>query len=259
MLGAGHARTPRRPIAILVLVQLEGGNDGLNTLIPIDDAPGVSQRSLYASARPSIGIAVADLLDTEIDADPVKGNRLALHPSLAPLHDLYAAGNVAVVTGVALPEPEPVALPLRGHLDERQPDRRPFIDGWFGRYLDSAYTPSDLVTVDLDKTLSPAFFSAHSNVLAVNSLAEFELSDDPLYPDLAAKQAALAGGVRGRGRPARDQRHAARGRHVGQRAAGLARRLRGDRHHLAVEPERQARTLREAPEGRGVDPAQRRR
>ena len=176
--------------AIVVLVQMEGGNDGLNTVIPIDDAPGHAQRSLYESARPDIGIPVANLLDTEIDPDPVKGNRLALHPSLAPLHDVYAAGSVAVLNGIAYPNQNLSHFRSEDIWYSADP-LNPFVDGWFGRYLDSAFTSSDLVTVDFDKTLNPTFISSDSNVLAVGSLAEFELTDDALYPDLASKIAAL--------------------------------------------------------------------
>lgn len=190
LLGAAAAHAaPADPI--VVLMQMEGGNDGLNTLIPIDDAPGANQRTLYQNARPNIGIAVADLLDTEIDPDPVKGNRLALHPSLAPLHDLYADGNVAVLNGIAYPNQNLSHFRSEDIWYSANPTGA-FVDGWFGRYLDSAFTSSDLVTVDFDKTLNPTFFSQDSNVLAVASLSEFELRDDPLYPDLAAKVAALA-------------------------------------------------------------------
>lgn len=178
------------PGAIVVLVQLEGGNDGLNTVIPIDDAPGAAQRSLYESARPTIGVAVADLLDTEIGADPVKGNRLALHPSLAPLKELYDAGVLAVVNGVAYPNQSLSHFRSEDIWYGANPNG-PFTNGWFGRYLDSAFGPSDLVAVDLDKTLNPSFFCEGCNVLAVGSLSEFGLPDDPDYPDLAAKKAAI--------------------------------------------------------------------
>ncbi len=189
LLGASSAwAAPANPI--FVLVQLEGGNDGLNTVIPIDDAPSVAQRSLYDNARPTIGVAVSDLLDTEIAADPVKGNRLALHPSLAPLHDLYTAGNVAVLNGVAYPNQNLSHFRSQDIWFSANPTGA-YVDGWFGRYLDASVPPSDLVTVDIDNTLSPALISELSNVLAVSSLAEFTLSDDPLYPDLAAKKAAL--------------------------------------------------------------------
>jgi len=189
LLGASTAHAAP-PDGVLVLVQLEGGNDGLNTLIPIDDAPSVAQRSLYAAARPTIGVTVADLLDTEVDADPVKGNRLALHPALAPLHDVYASGRLAVVAGVAYPNQSLSHFRSEDIWYGANPSG-PFADGWLGRYLDSAFSSSDLVAVDLDKTLNPSFFCDGCNVLAVSALSEFGLPDDPEYPDLAAKKAAL--------------------------------------------------------------------
>lgn len=176
--------------AIFVLVQLEGGNDGLNTVIPIDDAPGIAQRTLYESARPSIGIAVSDLLDTEIGADPAKGNRLALHPSLAPLHDVYAAGNLAVIAGVAYPNQSLSHFRSEDIWMSANPTGVA-ANGWLGRYLDATFASSELKAVDFDKTLSPALYSVGSNVLAVNALSEFVLADDAAYPDLAAKKAAL--------------------------------------------------------------------
>jgi uncharacterized protein (DUF1501 family) len=189
ILGASTAHAAPSD-AILVLVQLEGGNDGLNTVIPIDDAPGLAQRSLYESARPTIRIPVADLLDTEIDPDPVKGNRLALHPALAPFKDVYDAGHVAVLNGIAYPNQNLSHFRSEDIWYGANPNGA-FVDGWFGRYLDSAFTSADLNTVDFDKTLNPTFFCQDCNVLAVASLAEFDLPDDPLYPDLAAKKAAL--------------------------------------------------------------------
>ena len=170
-------------------MQLEGGNDGLNTVVPIDDG-SVAQRTLYEAARPNLALPTADLLATEIDADPSKGNRLALHPAMTDLKTLYEAGKVAVVNGVGY------ANQSLSHF--RSEDIwfganavGSFDTGWFGRYLDSAFTPSDLVAVDVNETLNPIFVSEQSNVLAVRRLADFTLPDDPLYPDLAAKKAAL--------------------------------------------------------------------
>ncbi len=77
---------------ILVVVQLSGGNDGLNTVIPVGD-PG------YYKARPSIAIAEKDALTlTETDG-------LALHPALAPLRQMYDDGQCAIVQGVGYPNP----------------------------------------------------------------------------------------------------------------------------------------------------------
>src|SRR5207245_1739689 len=148
MLGAGNAEAAPPSDAILVVIQLEGGNDGLNTLIPMDDAGSVAQRTLYD------------------------------------------AGVVAVVAGVGYPNQSLSHFRSEDIWFSANP-AAPSSTGWFGRYLDSAYTPSDLVSVDVNETLSPIFVCQHCNVLTVRRLADSVLPDDPLYPALAAKKAAL--------------------------------------------------------------------
>lgn len=72
----------------LILVELKGGNDGLNTVIPYADAR-------YAELRPRIAVA----RDQVLQLDQTAG----LHPSLAPLMPLWQAGELAVVRGVGYP------------------------------------------------------------------------------------------------------------------------------------------------------------
>lgn len=72
----------------LILVELKGGNDGLNTVIPYADPQ-------YALLRPRIAIA----RDQVLQLDAATG----LHPSLAPLMPLWQAGELAVVRGVGYP------------------------------------------------------------------------------------------------------------------------------------------------------------
>ncbi|WP_340117575.1 DUF1501 domain-containing protein [Pelagibius sp. 7325] len=78
---ARSAPAPR----ILVLVELNGGNDGLNTVIPYADAH-------YAAARPTLAIARDRVLQLD--------ERLGLHPALAPLMPLWQAKNLGVALGV---------------------------------------------------------------------------------------------------------------------------------------------------------------
>ena len=80
-----HADTDR----VLVLVQLQGGNDGLNTIIPLGN-------DLYHQARPTLAIRRQDAL-------AVGGDR-GFHASMAPLRDLWDDGSLAVVQGVGYEE-----------------------------------------------------------------------------------------------------------------------------------------------------------
>lgn len=75
---------------VLVLVELKGGNDGLNTLVPYADPA-------YATLRPTIAIAR--------DAVVQLTDRAGLHPALAPLLPLWEARELAVLQGVGYPEP----------------------------------------------------------------------------------------------------------------------------------------------------------
>jgi uncharacterized protein (DUF1501 family) len=72
----------------LIVVQMAGGNDGLNTVIPFTDP-------LYQQARPTLGIPDAQVLHLD--------TRLGLHPNLAPLKQLWDAGHLAIVEGVGYP------------------------------------------------------------------------------------------------------------------------------------------------------------
>ncbi len=187
--AARAAGLPTNPI--LVMVQLEGGMDGLNTVIPVADEPLYPQRTAYDTARPTIGLTPAELAATTIGNDPVKGNPLALHPSLTDLKALYDLNKLAVIQGVAY------ANQNLSHFRSEDiwfsgESVLPFADGWFGRYLDSYYTSSDLVTVDVDTTLSKMYACPLGcNVLAVKKLSQFALPDDIDAPDPLAKKAAL--------------------------------------------------------------------
>src|SRR5687767_112431 len=86
--------TTREPV--LVVVQLNGGNDGLNTVIPFAD-------SLYYDYRPTIKVAEDQVLPL--------GDRVGLHPSLAPFKSFYDAGKLAVMQGIGYPNPS------RSHFD----------------------------------------------------------------------------------------------------------------------------------------------
>ncbi len=74
----------------LVLIQLTGGNDGLNTIVPVTN-------DLYYAARPTLGLAPSATL--ALDAEH------GMHPSLAPLQSLWGDGQMAVVQNVGYPTP----------------------------------------------------------------------------------------------------------------------------------------------------------
>jgi uncharacterized protein (DUF1501 family) len=91
--GLAQALTQRAAGAsdrILVLVELKGGNDGLNTIVPYADP-------LYAQLRPTIALPAADVLRLD--------GRTGLHPELKPLLPLWEKEELAIVQGVGYPQP----------------------------------------------------------------------------------------------------------------------------------------------------------
>lgn len=110
---------------ILVVIEMAGGNDGLNTVIPY----GTDE---YYKARPNIGVAK----DKVLSLGKSGGMNIGMHPGLKSLHDLFDKGNVAVVTGVGYPNPnrshfESMDVWQRGNPDAKSPHT-----GWLARYLD---------------------------------------------------------------------------------------------------------------------------
>lgn len=116
---------PHHKNRALIIIQLTGGNDILNTVVPFED-------SAYHKARPTLRIVAQKAI-------PVTDS-LAFHPALKPLEDVFRAGTLAVVQGVGYPNSS------RGH-DEALRDwhtARPGDEvertGWLGRACDELLT-----------------------------------------------------------------------------------------------------------------------
>lgn len=122
--GAGMMKTATGKI--LVVIEMSGGNDGLNTVIPYAAAE-------YSKARPNIGVAK----DQTLQIGTSNGMQLGLHPRLKNLHGLFDKGKVAVVTGVGYPNPN------RSHFESMDvwqlgdPDRQKAREGWLAKYFDA--------------------------------------------------------------------------------------------------------------------------
>ena len=172
--AAGGADSP-----ILVLVNLAGGNDLLGTVIPLDDV-GAPQRSRYQSLRPDLVVPLADLAGLSIDADPLRGTGLALHPTLTGLHQLYGEGRVALVLGAGL------AGNSLSHFEAEKawffgrPDVLTEPIGWIGRQLDLAADGLPHA-VSFQSEVNPSLQAAFADALGVSSIERFELPDDPLW------------------------------------------------------------------------------
>ncbi len=120
-----HALGTQKNIAVgnqcVVFIQLNGGNDGLNTFIPYDDP-------LYYALRPKIALAK----DTVIG----KNKGMGFHPALKGLADIQQKGDLTIIQNVGYPNPN------RSHFRSQEiwqtaSDANQYLNnGWLGRYLD---------------------------------------------------------------------------------------------------------------------------
>lgn len=156
LMGPSFASTGM-PDRMLVLVHLFGGNDALNTVVPLG-----SRR--YRTARPRLAL----------DASQVVGARggLGLHGALSPLLDLWESGRLAVINGVGYPHSNQSHFISSDiwHTARASATRD---DGWLGRYLDLAGASA----VNVDDTLARALWSSRTQPLCVRSPQAFVLEE----------------------------------------------------------------------------------
>lgn len=115
------AETPGARDRVLVLIQLSGGNDGLNTVVPIAD-------DVYYRARPGIAISKNAALGLN--------DRLGLHPSLTGFRKLWDQGRLGIVEGVGYPQPDRSHFRSMDIWQSAQPSTLVPETGWIGRALD---------------------------------------------------------------------------------------------------------------------------
>jgi uncharacterized protein (DUF1501 family) len=120
---------------ILIFIQLNGGNDGLNTFVPYGDA------AYYANRR-TIGIKKEDLIN--------KTNRLGFHPAFKDVAQMAQNGHLSIIQNVGYPNPN------RSHFRSQEiwqtasdADTYPS-NGWLGRYLDIQCHDEYLSAINLD-------------------------------------------------------------------------------------------------------------
>lgn len=161
-------KAPAGPDGILVLITLYGGNDGLNTVVPVGDPR-------YAELRGTLAIDPAGVHDI--------GEGFALHPELSRSKALWDAGRFAVVHGVGFDGLD------RSHfhcMDVWQAGREDdATSGWLGRWLDATGTdPLDAVVVG---RRLPLLARGEERAAAVIPTGPFALPGSPVLRRLLAE------------------------------------------------------------------------
>jgi uncharacterized protein (DUF1501 family) len=160
---------------VLIFIQLHGGNDGLNTLIPI------SQYTPYYNLRRNIAIReVGTRSFIEVDPTVEDNVRVGLHPDMGAFKEMYDEGKVAIVQNVGYPDMN--LSHFRGRdvvfMGGDESGNNDYNSGWMGRYLDNIYpgypdafpneSMEDPLGIELSGTLSLAYHRENGIPIGLN-------------------------------------------------------------------------------------------
>jgi uncharacterized protein (DUF1501 family) len=139
----GAAPAPEKDRSILVLVDLARGNDGLNTLVPFEDAD-------YYRLRPTLALPKDKVLRVS--------DTLGLHPSCGAMQGLFDAGKLAIVQNVGYPNPNRSHFRSTEIWETASGSDEFAASGWIGRFLDNACAgePADIAAVSSPKGPAPS-------------------------------------------------------------------------------------------------------
>lgn len=139
---------------VVVVLQLSGGNDGLNTVIPY-------RNDLYYKARPRLGI----LRDKALSLTDETG----LHPALTAFKELYDDGSLSILNNVGYPNPDRSHFRSMDIWHTASQSTEYWSQGWVGRYLDAQCKGCDKPTqaIELDDVLSLALKGENIKGIAV--------------------------------------------------------------------------------------------
>ncbi len=158
---------------VLVVIQLSGGNDGLNTVIPV-------RNDIYYQQRPRIAVKNTDALQLTDEA--------GLHPSLKGFWELYNSGDMAILNNVGYPNPDRSHFRSMDIWQTASPAKEYWETGWLGRYLDATCADCAKPTqvVELDDVLSLALKGEHHKGLAFQDPTRlYNTSSSPFFKKLA--------------------------------------------------------------------------
>lgn len=152
----------------LILLELEGGNDGLNMFVPF----GVNGGSYYSEFRPTIGVAENTLLKI----DGLHG----FNPGLTAVKTRYDAGKVAIVQGVGYPSPN-FSHEISRNIWAKGDPSGSSATGWVARVLNQFPAPSFPHAMTASSNANPMFLGANEFAPAFGWLGDFDFPTDNAY------------------------------------------------------------------------------
>ena len=139
---------------VLVVLQFSGGNDGLNTVIPI-------RNDIYYSSRPKLGIEKEKALQLTEEA--------GINPALSVFKELFDDGSLGIINGVGYPNPDRSHFRSMDIWQSGSDSDKYVYTGWLGRYLDAQCNGCGKPTqaLEVDDVLSLALKGENNKGIAV--------------------------------------------------------------------------------------------
>ena len=157
----------------LVIIQLAGGNDGLNTIVPF-------RNDIYYKNRPKLSIGKNEVLKLN--------DELGLHPSLAPLRKLYDNGYISIINNVGYPNPDRSHFRSTDIWQTASASNEYLQSGWIGRYLD-LYKQNPYNAIEVDDSLSLIMKGENTNGIATKDAQRlFRTSQAPFFKHVLKSQ-----------------------------------------------------------------------
>jgi uncharacterized protein (DUF1501 family) len=154
---------------ILILIQLAGGNDGLNTVVPYTN-------DFYYQARPTLGIRPDQVLKLN--------DTLGLNPVMTGFKGLFDAGRLSVINAVGYPNPNRSHFRSTEIWQTASDEDRYLADGWLGRYFDNACAGCDpTVGISIGDRLPQAFASSNPTGICLDNPANYRFMGAGLNDD----------------------------------------------------------------------------
>ena len=159
---------------VVVVIQFSGGNDGLNTVVPISN-------DIYYRERPRLGITKDKALNLTTD--------VGLNPALEAFRELYDDGSLAILNSVGYPNPDRSHFRSMDIWHSASASNEYVHTGWLGRYLDAQCKGCDKPThaLEIDDVLSLALKGNEKTGLAFTDPRRlYSSSNERFYKDINA-------------------------------------------------------------------------
>ncbi len=150
---------------VVVFIQLNGGNDGLNTFIPYDNP-------LYYENRPTIGIGKSEIINAI--------NGMGFHPALKDLATISQEGNLSIIQNVGYPEPNRSYFRSIEIWQTASDSHQYLDDGWLGRFLEIQCKTDKVAGLNVDRIDNLALKSSLMHTVTVkdfNTLRNYSVND----------------------------------------------------------------------------------